>query len=52
MNWQQWFLIVWFIMNIVATFYMVGRPRTSITLGAAFIVAIIDAFFIYLVASI
>lgn len=52
MTWQQWFLIVYLLGQIVRIFYMVDRPRKDLSLLDAIGGLMEFGFLIYLVWSI
>jgi hypothetical protein len=51
-TWQQWFLIVYLLGQIVRLFYMVDRPRETTSLPLAIVGTAEFGFLIYLVWSI
>ena len=41
MSWQQWFLVIYFMANALASVAFVGRPREPISSGAAVIMVVL-----------
>ena len=42
MTWQDWVFVAWVALSIIATTFMIGKPRKPITHGDAIIINLIN----------